>query len=259
MAPNLLGLIVLALIVLVWQWQASERSIFFLPTPSAIKQSLATEWFSGPWTRAFLNPDAVSKIGQTFSVAAIGWLVAAIVGISIGAVLGARRTRTEYAAPPLLILRSVPPIAVIPICIVIFGLGSTMRVIVVIVACIWPILLNALSGVAEVDSTLRDVSAVHRLRPTANFLRVLIPAASPTIFSGLRTSLSLAIVLAVGSEMFAGTGGLGGATLAAQSTFNVPALWSALTILALFGLVMNGLLLIIERVALSWNLKGRDN
>lgn len=252
---SLVGLVTVGVILLVWQWWASSRPVFFLPTPSRIAERLGDEWLSGSVTQAFLSDRAWAAATQTFSVALSGWLIAAVLGVVIGASMGAWRLMAAVVAPPLNLLRSIPPVAVIPICIVVLGLGTSMRTTVVVFGCIWPVLLNSLLGVASIDATLRDVARLNRLSVPMRFLRVLLPAASPTIFAGLRTSLSLALVLAVGAEMFAGTGGLGGATIAAQSSFDVVGLWSALAILAVAGALLNWLLVLAGRFALRWNLQ----
>lgn len=253
------GMPTVVIVVLAWHWWASAHPTFFLPTPADIGTALTVDWISEAPRSFFLTSPARQAIGQTFSTALLGWGIATGVGTCVGAVLGTWRALASVSGPPLLILRSVPPVAVIPIAIVIFGLGTEMRVAVIVTGCIWPVLLNAVDAVASVDPTLRDVAALNRLNPLAKFWRVLIPAASPRLFAGLRVSLALAIVLSVGSEMFAGTGGLGGNLLASQSTFDVPALWATLAVLALFGALANGLLLVVERIALRWNVQEGDS
>jgi ABC-type nitrate/sulfonate/bicarbonate transport system permease component len=247
------GVPAIVIVVAAWQWWANAHPTFFLPTPKDIGEHLRADWFSGSPASVFLTTRAREAIQQTFGTALLGWVIAACLGTCLGAVLGTRRRLASASAPPLLILRSVPPVAAIPIAIVIFGVGAQMRIAVVAVGCLWPVLLNAVAAVATVDPTLRDVAALNRLSPIATFTRVLIPAAAPKLFAGLRIALALGIVLSVGSELFAGTGGVGGALLQAQSTFDVPAMWAALVVLAVVGAVVNAVLLIVERVALRWN------
>jgi len=241
------------ILVLLWQWWVTRHPVFFLPAPTQIAARLRSNWLSGPAESLLLSAQASQAIQQTFLTALLGWTVACVLGITLGAALGVRRGLVSVAGPPLLIVRSIPPVAVIPITIVILGLGTSMRVTVVIAGCIWPVLLNAVEAVATVDPVLRDVARLHHLNPIATFWRILLPAASPKLFAGLRLSLSLAIVLAVGSELFAGTGGLGGLLLTSQSSFDVAGLWATLVVLGLLGAIVNGFLLLVERVALRWN------
>lgn len=254
----LAGLPLILAVVLFWQWAVTREPVFFLPAPSRIADRLSTDWLAGPPRTLFLTEQALTAIGQTFATALLGWAVAAVLGVVVGSILGVRRALAEFAGPSLLLLRSVPPVSTIPIAIVILGVGTSMRIAVVVTACIWPILLNATAAVSGVDQTLRDVAALNRLNPVQTFWRVLLPAASPNLFAGLRVGLTLAVVLAVGADMFAGAGGLGGALLASQSTFDTAGLWATLVVLAVMGALVNGLLLVVERFALRWNTQG-DN
>lgn len=252
----LAGLPLILVILVIWQVAVTRKPIFFLPAPTQIFTALKTEWFSGPPSQLFLNDQAILAITQTFGTALVGWVIASVLGITIGAVLGTRRALATIADPPLLLLRSIPPISIIPIAIVIMGLGAPMRVTVIVAGCIWPILLNSSAAVAGVDQVLRDVASLNRLNPIKTFWRVLLPAASPKLFAGLRLALSTAIVLSVGADMFSGSGGLGGALLEAQNTFNVPDMWATLVLIAVSGAIVNGLLAAAEKYALRWNFLG---
>lgn len=251
--PYVASVGVLLIVVVLWQWYATANPQFFLPTPTEVGTRLGDDWFSGSAFTLFLSTSALAAIGQTFTSALTGWAVATVVGIMAGAIIGSSRILGDLANLPLLLLRSVPAVAVIPICIVLFGLGFEMKVIVVAFGAIWPTLLNTASGVSDIDKVQLDVANLYRLGPLGRFCRVLVPAASPRIFAGMRVSMSMAIVIAVGAELLAGSGGLGGAALTAQATFDVPGLWATLFILALFGLAVNGLFLLIERSALRWH------
>lgn len=251
--PYAAAVTVIVLALLLWQWYAAARRIFFLPTPTAVGASLETEWFSGAATTWFLSEPGLAAIGQTFASALAGWGIAGMLGVVAGSILGRWKSLADLADLPLLLLRSVPPVAVIPICIVIFGLGGQMKLVVVTFGCIWPVLINTLQGVRDIHPVHLDVARLNHLEPIAAFGRVIVPAASPKIFAGLRVSMSIAIVVTVGAEMFAGTGGLGGMVLAASSTYDVPALWAALLVVAMCGLVPTGALLLMERAALRWH------
>jgi len=253
---SLAGVPVVVVGLLIWQWQTTRHPVFFLPPPLVIARRLKTDWLSGPAHSLFLSHEGLTAIVQTFQTALIGWAIAAALGIIVGSVLGVRPSLAAFAAPPLLLLRSVPPIAVIPIAIVILGLGDSMRTAVVVAGCLWPILLNAVAAVSGVDQVLRDVAALNHLNPIQTFVRVLVPAASPKLFAGLRVALALAIVLSVGAGMFAGSGGLGGRLLTFQNNFDVPGLWATITVLAVLGAIVNWLLLLVERSALRWNIQG---
>lgn len=240
-------------LLLAWQWYATSYPNFSLPTPVRVGTRLFTEWLSGGPATLFLSESGLAAIGQTFSSAVAGWALGALIGIVAGSIIGASRILGDLSTLPLLLVRSVPPVAVIPICIVLFGLGFEMKLVVVSFTSVWPTLLNTASAVSAIEPLQLDVARLNRLSPLARFFRVLVPASSPKIFAGLRVSLSLAIMVAVGSELFAGTGGLGGLALVYRSAFDVPGLWATLVVLAMFGLVMNGAFLRLENLALRWD------
>lgn len=252
-AGMLSGAAVLAVIIAVWQWRVTARPVFFLPAPSTIWDRLRADWLSGPAAHLFVSETAWSAIRQTFETALGGWLIASCAGIVAGAVIGALPAARDYTGAPLLLLRSTPPIVVVPLSIAVLGVGTAMHLTVVVFSCVWPVLLNTAAGVAQIEPLQVDVARLNHLGPVRRFFRVLLPAASPKMFAGLRVAMSLAIVLSVGSEMFAGAGGLGGAALQAQNTFDVSALWATLAVLAFFGVLFNALFLLIEKYALRWH------
>ncbi len=256
-APYVAAVLVFIVILLVWQWYATANRIFFLPPPTSVGQALYEDWLSGPPATLFISEKGLAAIGQTFATALAGWAIAGVAGVVAGAVLGRWHTAGDLAEIPLLLLRSVPAVAVIPICIVIFGLGFEMKLVVVAFASIWPVLLNTVRGVRDINPLQIDVARLNRLSPAGRFLRVMAPAASPKIFAGLRVSMAMAIVVTVGAEMFAGAGGLGGVVLHASATYDVPGLWATLFVIAICGLIANYAFLLLERGALRWHTRRR--
>ena len=251
--PYAASVVVLITVFACWQWWAVANPTFFLPTPLTVGGRVVQDWLSGPVQNALLTDEAIQALRQTFTSALTGWAIATVVGVVAGAMIGTWRTLADLTNLPLLLLRSIPAVAVIPICIVLFGLGFEMKIIVVAFGSLWPTLINTMSGVRDIEKVQLDVARLYHLGPAARFWRVQLPAASPRIFAGLRVSMSMAIVIAVGAELLAGSGGLGGAALGAQATFDVPGLWATLFILAVFGLAVNGIFLVIERAALRWH------
>ena len=128
-------------------------------------------------------------------------------------------------------LRAVPPPSLIRFGIVVLGTGTAMKVFLIAFVCVWPVLLNTLDGVRGVDPTLRDTARVYGIPLRDRVRYVLLPAAGPQIFAGMRTSLSLALILMVISEMVASTNGIGYFVLQSQRTFAIPEMWSGIILL----------------------------
>jgi ABC-type nitrate/sulfonate/bicarbonate transport system permease component len=107
--------------------------------------------------------------------------------------------------------------------------------------------------VAGVDPTLRETARVYDIGPVDRVLRVTLPAAAPQIFAGMRTALSLALILMVISEMVASTNGIGYFVLQAQRSFAIPEMWSGILLLGILGYVLNAIFLLVERRVLRWH------
>src|SRR5581483_6021966 len=119
-----------------------------------------------------------------------GYAIAATLGILIGALMGLFPAVRAMLGTIVELLRPMPSVAIIPIAIVLFGLGDPMKRFVVAYAALWPILINTLYGVQAVDPLLHDTARTFRLGPLRSTLRVVLPAASPYIATGLRISTS---------------------------------------------------------------------
>jgi ABC-type nitrate/sulfonate/bicarbonate transport system permease component len=150
-------------------------------------------------------------------------------------------------------LRSVPAPVMIPPALVLLGLGSGMKIAVIAFGAVWPILLNTIDGVRSQDPTTLEMARAYGIRGTERLRRIVLPAASPQIFAGLRTSLSIALILMVISEMVASTNGIGNFVLQSQRTFAIPDMWSGILLLGLLGIALSMAFALIERRVLRWH------
>ena len=114
-----------------------------------------------------------------------------MIGVSLGLLLGRSERAMEYAGPLLVFLRSIPPPALVPVFLLLFKTGTSMQLATIVFGVIWPVLLNSVDGARSVDVTKVDTSAVFQIPRWQWVLGVVLPAASPKIFAGLRVSLSL--------------------------------------------------------------------
>jgi ABC-type nitrate/sulfonate/bicarbonate transport system permease component len=176
-----------------------------------------------------------------------------VVAISAGLLLGMSRRARRAAAPIVEFLRAIPPPALLPFAILVIGVGNSMKVFIIAFVCIWPILLNTIDGVTGVDPTLRDTTRVYGIDGGDRVLRVMLPAAAPQIFAGMRTSLSLALILMVISEMVASTNGIGFFVLQSQRSFAIPEMWAGILLLGLLGYALNLIFVLVERRVLAWH------
>jgi len=248
----------LGLLLLLWQWQATASPSLFVPPVSDALQTLRTEWFSGPASRLFLSETFRDNAFASLARATQGWLVAAMVGVSLGVVLGVWRAAWEFANPLVRFGMSIPSTVLLPIAVVLFGITSSMNVFLIAFGSMWVVLVNTMDGVRSIDETAMLTARSLRLSRFRAFTRVLVPAASPQIVTGLRVSIGIALILMVVSELFAATEGIGYYIVYHQRTFQYRKVWGAVFLLAFLGVLLNGLFALFEAWTLRWHLaRGR--
>ena len=224
----------------------------FFPPPTTIAATLYETWFSGPLSHGFLTTTAIDHLLPSLGRILGGWVLAAAVSIPVGVALGRSRHAVEYVQPLIHFCRSLPATTLIPVFIVLFEFSTAMRVAVIFFGVIWPILLNTIDGARKVEPAQLDVARVFKLSRPVRLLLVVVPAAAPRIFAGLRISLSLSIILMVTSELVGATDGIGFFLSSAKKGFQLPEMWSAIVLLGVLGYLLNTALLSVERRVLGW-------
>jgi ABC-type nitrate/sulfonate/bicarbonate transport system permease component len=232
------------LLLVIWGLWSSGSDTYYFPPLTDI---LST--FADTWLFERVGSDVVPSLVRM----GLGFAIAVVVAVGAGLLLGLSPRARRGAAPIVDFLRAIPPPALLPFAILVVGVGDSMKVAIIAFVCVWPILLNTVDGVTGVDPTLRDTTRVYGVSRRDRLWRVMLPAASPQIFAGLRTSLSLALILMVISEMVASTNGIGYFVLQQQRTFAIPEMWSGILLLGILGYTLNGALVLIERRVLRWH------
>jgi ABC-type nitrate/sulfonate/bicarbonate transport system permease component len=233
----------LALLAL-WALASAGSDSFYFPPLTEILQAFADNWL---FER--IGSDVVPSLLRMGA----GFAIATAIALGAGLVLGLSRRARIATAPLIEFLRAIPPPALLPFAILVIGVGNSMKVFIIAFVCIWPILLNTIDGVTGVDPTLRETARAYRIGRRDYVRHVMLPAASPQIFAGLRVSLSLALIMMVVSEMVASTNGIGYFVLQAQRTFAIPEMWSGILLLGILGYGLNALFTLLERRVLGWH------
>lgn len=166
--------------------------------------------------------------------------------------IGTYRWLRDLTEPVLEFFRAIPPPVLVPIFLLIVGIDNTFKIVVIAFGCMWPILLDTAEGVRAVDEVLKDTARTYRFSGGAQLRHVVLPAASPQIFAGLRQGLSLAIILMVISELFAASNGLGFAIVQYQRSFAIPEMWAGMIVLGILGVLLALVFRIVETRQLSW-------
>jgi ABC-type nitrate/sulfonate/bicarbonate transport system permease component len=185
--------------------------------------------------------------------AAVGYGLAALVFIPLGIAMGLWRRAYDMFEVIVEMLRPVPPPVIIPAAILFFGLEDQMKIFVIFFSCAWPILLNTIDGVRNVDWVLLNTARTFGLSQGKIIWRVILPACSPQIMTGLRVSLPIMLILVVISEMVGSTDGIGYFVLDSQRRFKVAQMYAGMLALAILGFTLNQLFELLHRWLLSWH------
>jgi ABC-type nitrate/sulfonate/bicarbonate transport system permease component len=240
-------------LVIVWEYAARKAGSIFFPAPSEILHRAATLWLSGPPQRLFLSDSVFQDVIPSLFRLLGGWALAVLIGVPLGILIGRSRNLWDLVNPALQFLRAIPGPALIPIFIILLGTESTMRVTLIAFGSVWPILLNTIEGTRTVDPVQLDTVQAFRIPRHARLWRIVLPAALPKIFAGMRVSLALAIILMVVSELVASTNGIGYRIQNAQIMFLLTDMWCGIVLLALIGYTLNWLFLKFEGRVLGWH------
>lgn len=235
------------LLVLWGVWSSHAGSFYFPPLTEILRK------FQQIWIFDRVPTDVVPSLVRL----SIGYGIAVIIAVGVGIPLGLSNTARRAVSPIVDFLRSIPSPALIPFAIAVIGIGTNMKIFIIALVCIWPVLMNTIDGVIGIDPVLKDTARVFRIRGLQRIWHVVLPAASPQIFAGMRTSLALALIMMVISEMAASTEGIGYFVLQSQRSFAIPEMWSGILLLGLLGYGLNFLFVIIENRALAWHRSAR--
>jgi len=184
--------------------------------------------------------------------AGIGFGGAVLIGIPLGAAIAWYRPAREIATPVLEVFRNTAALAILPVFTLILGIGELTKYTIVCYACLFPILLNTISGISNVDTQLMRTARVLGLSPVATFRKVALPAAMPTIFTGIRISGAVSVMVLIAAEMVGATAGLGYFINASEQGFQVPDMYAGILSITLLGLAINYGLLFLERRLSRW-------
>ena len=240
------GLVVPAVVILLWQASAMLGWVNpqVLPSPVAVVQKwieyalpltaydpAATSWLS--W--AMSGELWMDTLGSMYRVV-VGFAVGAGLALPLGLMMGSSQRAYAWFNPLMQLLRPIPPIAYIPLSILWFGLGNAPAVFLIAIGAFFPVLMNTIAGVRQVDGIYIRAARNLGVSQRTMFVRVMLPAAVPYILSGVRIGIGTAFIVVIVSEMIAVNNGLGFRILEAREYF-----WSDKIIAGMISIGLLGL------------------
>jgi NitT/TauT family transport system permease protein len=237
----------IGLIIFIALWELAPalhlvRATYLSP-PSAVFRSLCLMALRGDLSKHFFISLKRAVAGLTASAA---------VGVVLGLFIGYFKSIERRLNLLFQSFRQMSAFALFPVFILFFGLGELSKTIIIFWASLWPVLLNTATGVKNVDKVLvRSVVSMGASKRYI-FLNIIIPAAAPEIFTGIRLGGSYCVMAVVAAEMIGATSGLGYLVMYSEQTFNTPEMYGGIVMLAALGLGLNFVLHTIEQFFTSW-------
>jgi NitT/TauT family transport system permease protein len=204
------------------------------------------------WWQLAASGELLQHVQASMVRSLSGFGLAVAVAIPLGLVIGWYKPVATLLNPLLELFRNTAALALLPVFVLILGLGETSKIAIIFYACSWPILLNTISGVRTVDPLLLKSARSLGLRPVRLFQKVVLPAAVPTIFTGIRLAGAFSILILIAAEMVGAKAGLGYLINYAQYNFAVPDMYAGIITISTIGLVINQLLVVVERRFSTW-------
>ncbi|GGM56023.1 putative sulfonate ABC transporter, permease [Micromonospora sonchi] len=238
-------LIAIATVLIGWQLLAMSRVAGdSLPTPVKVLQALIGLWgTSDYWT----------ALGTTLRAWAIGLALCAVIGIPVGLILGVSMRATQSTRWIIDFFRTIPTIALLPLVLLLFGASARMEITMIVLAAIWPLLIQSMYAAKQVEPLLKWVVRVFRLSPLDRLRYLWAPSVSLFVSTGMRLAATMALLMAISAEYIGGAPGLGTELSNVEEALRRPEVFAYAFTCAMLGLLINVLVVFIQRRLLWWH------
>ena len=240
-------LIVLALFLIVWELLC-RRAGSALPPPSRVFSDTRELIFDPFFDHGGIDKGLFWHLEASLRRVAIGYAIAAIVGVAVGTLIGQSVWAMRGLDPIFQVLRTIPPLAWMPLSLAAFRDGQPSAIFVIFITSVWPIIINTAVGIRNIPQDYRNVAAVVQLNPLEFFAKIMIPAAAPYIFTGLRIGIGLSWLAIVAAEMLIGGVGIGFFIWDAWNSSHISEIILALFYVGIIGFVLDRLIATVGKV-----------
>jgi NitT/TauT family transport system permease protein len=236
------------LVLLAWEAAARANLILrlFFPAPSVILSTLVRLTISGK---------LVVDLGWTLYRLSLGLALGGSLGLVLGLLMGWSRAARTLAEPVIAAVHPMPKLALLPLALIIFGIGESSKVVLIALTAFFPILINSMAGVQHIDALIWEVAHHYQARGWALLQRVIWPASLPLVLVGIRLAVNAALLMTVTVELVTARQGLGATIWMAWQTLRTAEMYVTLIIIAAIGLVGNFVLNHITRLLTPWQRK----
>jgi NitT/TauT family transport system permease protein len=250
--PALLALIVPALLLLGWHMAVQAGMTRLIPSPAQVAEYMVDFVVGGIWDDAF---SATMHLHLWASVQRVygGFALAVVVAVPLGLLIGRIPIVAQLFDPFLQLMRPIPVTAWLPLSMILFGLGSTSAFFLVFLGAFYPILLNTVFGVRSVEPRLFEAASMLGCRGNAQFFKVVLPAALPSIFTGLRLGLGLAWFVIVVGEMTGVPQGLGAVIMDGRTLSRTELVICGMIVIGIAGFISDRLVVMLMNRLLRWS------
>ena len=228
-------------------WEVAALIIdnaFILPTVDAV-----FTWFLTPFDNIFSMGSIVGNAIVSIERVALGFIIACVIAVPVGIVLGSHPKCEEFCDGLIQILRPIPPLAWIPLALAWFGIGMSSIIFIIVLGCIFPILVSTIDGVKRVRKSWLETAKIYQANGRQVMTKVILPAAAPAIWSGLRVGFGIAWMSVVAAEMMPGSStGLGHMIYESFSTYSQLSLSIAgMVCIGIIGILMDQIFKIVQK------------
>lgn len=214
-----------------------------LPPPTEIVQTLSSLAEQG------LPGHIAASVARVFS----GYVIGAVLAVAFGLFVGLSKHAEAFFEPTFQALRAIPSLAWVPLLLLWFGIDETPKITLIAIGAFFPIYLGLVSGIRNVDRKLIELGEMYGLSAASLARRIVLPAALPSLFTGLRNGLSLAWMFLVAAELIAATKGIGYLLTDGRETSRPDIVLAAILLLAILGKLTDGILKWLETRQLAWS------
>jgi len=244
------SLVTLAALAALWHLATSSGLVTSARFPSIAEFWAALTQIAG---RGYAGSTLLSHSWQSLRLVALGFLVAVATGVPLGLWMGLSRRAEAAINPVFLLIRPIPPLAWIPLAILWLGLGDAAKIMVIWFAAFVPSVINAQAGVRSIERPMLEAARMLGTPRLRTLLEVVVPAAAPMIFTGLRLSLQATWTTLVAAELVGALSGLGFVLNVAQQDIFPGMILVGMAAVGVFGFATTRLLAVVEARALAWN------